>query len=75
MRSQLAQLLPEKSKAVTVKCVLGDEEAFNYAIQIKNYLVSEDYTVKGVLKVAFSRPVMGQEFDPDTLIIKIGTRQ
>lgn len=75
IRSQLAQLLPDKSNTVTVTCVMGDGEAFNYAEQIKDFLISEGYTVNGVNQAVFSRPVMGQEFNPDTLTIRIGTRQ
>lgn len=72
---QLQQMLPDKTKTVTVTAVMGDGEAFNFATQIKDVLVEQGYDVNGVNQALYSAPIMGQEFNPDTLTLIIGTRQ
>jgi hypothetical protein len=74
-RNQLAQLLPDKSRTVTIECVMGDSESFTFATEIKDYLKAQGYSVNGIDQVVFAAPVLGQDFDPDTLTLTIGTRQ
>lgn len=75
LRGQLQQMLPDKTKTITVTSVMGDGEAFSFATQIKDFFVSQGYDVNGVNQSVFSGPVMGQQFNPDTLTLTIGTRQ
>jgi len=72
---KLQQMLPDKAKTVTVTAVMGDGEAFNFATQIKDVLMKQGYDVNGVNQAVFSAPIMGQQFNPDTLTLTIGTRQ
>jgi len=73
--NQLQQILPDKTKTVTVTSVMGDGEAFSFATQIKDFLVQQGYDVNGVNQSIFTAPVIGQQFNPDTLTLTIGTRQ
>lgn len=53
-------------KSVHVLAVMGDGEAFRFASQIRNYLVSEGFAVKGVSQAVFGSPVQGQVIElPD----------
>jgi hypothetical protein len=69
------QILTDKTKTVTVVAVLGDGEAFSYATQIKKYLIAQGYSVKGVDQAVYAVPISGQQFDPKTWTIIIGSRQ
>lgn len=73
--TQLNKLLTDKSKEVTVTCVLGDSESYKYAIQIKEYLLGQGFSVRGVNQAVFRSPKFGQMFDPETVTITIGTKQ
>ncbi|MCP4491521.1 MAG: hypothetical protein GY820_30045 [Gammaproteobacteria bacterium] len=73
--NQLQLMLPDKTKTVTLTAVMGDGEAFSFATQIKNFLVERGYEVNGVNQSVFNAPVIGQQFNPDTLTLIIGTRQ
>jgi len=73
--SKLQQMLPDKTKKVTVTSVMGDGEAFDFATQIKDVLVKQGYDVNGVNQSVFTVPIIGQQFNPDTLTLIIGTRQ
>lgn len=75
LQAQLTELLPDKSRKVTVNCVMNDPEAFNFATEIKDYLTKQGYSVKGVSQAAFSPPILGQQFVSDTLTLSVGTRQ
>ena len=57
--SQLYQHLP-KDKKVSIAAVMGDQEAFRFANEVKDYLSSKGYTVDGVSQSIYSRPVVGQ---------------
>lgn len=74
LKSMIAQ---DKSKKIEVNAVMGDPEAFQYANEIKNYLISQGYTaVDGVAQAIFSQPVTGNQITPmdETLCrITIGT--
>lgn len=75
IKTQLAQLLPDKTLAVTVNSILGDSEALSFATQIKDYLTSQGYQIHGVSQAVFAGIVPPQAFDPKTLTITIGSRQ
>jgi len=75
VKRQLAQLLPDKRRAVKVTSVLGDSESYSFAMQIKDYLTSQGYQIDGVNQAAFTGIVPPQSFDPATLSITIGSRQ
>lgn len=75
LRSRLQEMLPDKTKTVTVVSVMGDGEAFGFATQIKDFLTNQGYDVKGVNQSVFTAPVMGQQFNPGTLTLTIGTRE
>jgi hypothetical protein len=75
-RNQLMDLLNGKSdQTITVTAVMGDGEAFSYANQIKDFLSSNGFQIKGVDQAVYSKPVMGQIFNPDKLELIIGTKQ
>jgi hypothetical protein len=46
--------------AIDVTAVMGDQEAFRFASQIKEFLVTESYDVHGVNQAVFTKPVQGQ---------------
>ena len=75
IRRQLANILPDKSRTITIVSVLGDGEAHSFATQIKEYLVGQGYDVNGVNQAVFSGVPPPQEVDPNTLTIRIGSRQ
>ena len=53
-------------KSLEISVVIGDEEAFRFASQIKNLLVSESFDVNGVNHVVYSAPIQGQVIEsPD----------
>ena len=52
---------------------LGDDLKFQEGF--KEMLVKQGYDVNGVNQAVFSAPIMGQQFNPDTLTLTIGTRQ
>ena len=59
--------------SVGVNAVMGDGEAFRFASQIKNFLVSEGFTVEGVNQVVYSAPRQGQIIEPpnDEGLVKV----
>jgi len=66
--SALNQNLPsDKNEPIEITCVMGDQEAFQFAEQIKRYLLSEGWDVTGVTRAMFSNPISGQiiERKPD----------
>ena len=75
LKNQLVTMLPDKSRQITITSVMGDGEAFKFAMEIKDYLTAQGYSVKGVNQAVFSGPIIGQQFNPDTLTLTIGTRQ
>jgi len=60
-------------KSVEVNAVMGDGEAFRFASQIKNFLTSKGFDVKGVNQVVYSAPVQGQAIEPpnDAGVVKV----
>jgi hypothetical protein len=75
LKSQLSQLLPDKTGPVTVNSLMGGAEAYSFATQIKEYLTALEYQVRGVMQCTFSGVVPPQSFDPATRTITIGGRQ
>lgn len=63
------------SKQITIECVLGDGEAFQFANEIKSYLESLGWNVNGVDQAVYSIPVIGQTIFPDATKIIIGSRK
>ena len=57
---------------------MGDQEAFRFASQIKNCLISKGHQVNGVNQVVYTKPIQGQIIEkPDkggVLRITIGGR-
>ena len=75
VRRQLAELLPDKSRMVTITSVLGDGEAYSFATQIEDYLASEGYEINGVNQAVFDGVVPPQQINLDAYEITIGSRQ
>ncbi len=67
------QLNKTKFETIEVNAVMGDGEAFRFASQVKNYLVSEGFEVKGVNQVLYVNPPQGQiiETPKDEGMVKI----
>ena len=77
LQKQLRSHLPS-GKKVTVTAVMGDGEAFQFAQQVKEFLVSQGYDVSGVDQAVYAQPVMGQNIErrsDDEYQVIIGTRQ
>jgi hypothetical protein len=75
---QLENLLKDhKRSKVDIVAVLGDQEAYQFATQIDEYLKEHGYLTSGVSQAVFSKPALGQnvEFGTDTVKIVIGGRQ
>lgn len=51
-------------KTIEVNAIMGDAEAFRFASQVKNYLVSEGFEIKGVNQVVYTAPIQGQIIEP-----------
>lgn len=67
LKASLKKMLPEdKSQESIITSVMGDPEAFQFANEIKDYLLSEGYAAKGVNQAIFSQPVTGQNITPKT---------
>jgi hypothetical protein len=47
-----------------ITAVMGDQEAFQFAEQIKEYLSSQGWKVDGVDQAVYSKPVVGQIIKP-----------
>lgn len=76
VQNQLQQILSDrKGQTIKIVSVMGDGEAFNFATQIKNYLVNQGYIVSGIDQAIYTQPVMGQVFNPEKLEFIIGTKQ
>ena len=58
-----SKLIDFEFTVIEVNAVMGDGEAFRFASQIKNFLVSKDLPIKGVNQVAYTVPVQGQKIE------------
>lgn len=76
--SLVAQLPNNKAQEIDVTSVLGDQEAYQFAQEIKEYLENKGYKVNGVNQVVFDKPVKGQIIsskEDDSFSIIIGGRE
>ena len=62
--SELSQKVPTEKDVIDLTTVRGDQEAFQFASEIKQFLESENYNVNGVNQADFSNPVKGQSIEP-----------
>ena len=78
LTDQLDKIISQNSdKRIVVTAVMGDQEAFKFASQIKNYLLSTGHDPDGVNQSIFTQPVFGQnvEVKDDHIDIIIGGKQ
>ena len=65
LADQLISYIKDKSiEEITITAVLGDQEAFQFATIIKNFLKDNGYSVDGVNQAVYSQPVQGQIIEP-----------
>lgn len=62
LAQQLLAAIPQ-GKLVTVVAVMGDQEAFQFATQVKNFLASREYNVSGVDQAVYTQPIIGQHIN------------
>ncbi|MFC1548306.1 hypothetical protein ACFL5M_07235, partial [Candidatus Neomarinimicrobiota bacterium] len=63
--SQLQSKLDEHQfNDIRIKTAWGDQEAFRFATQTKNYLVANGYSVKNIVHAMYSKPIQGQHINP-----------
>ena len=55
-----------KGKNITITAVMGDQEAFQYATDIKDYLDVQGWNTEGINQAVYSKPVIGQFLNQDT---------
>lgn len=71
-KEQLLNILNQnKEKSVEITAVMGNQEAFTFAVSIKEFLQSKGYNPKGVNQAIFSKPIKGQIINPEGEKIKI----
>jgi hypothetical protein len=75
IKGQLLQHLRDKTLPVSIISVMGDAEAQAFATQIREFLVSEGYSIGGFSQAVFPTPPLPQHLDPETRTIVIGSRQ
>lgn len=78
LNDQFAQqlLAIPQGRLITVSAIMGDQEAFQFATQVKNFLESRGYNVSGVGQGIPAQPIVGQYIKPkgDGFEIVIGGR-
>ena len=77
LMQQLDDLLSGNSgKKISVTAIMGDQEAFQFATQIQNYLVSKGHNPDGVNQAVYTQPVKGQivEQNENAINFIIGAR-
>lgn len=71
-QAQLKSKLPTGTK-VKIMCAWGDQEAFQFASETREFLIAKGYEVGNVIHSMFNKPVFGQHAektaDGHTLII------
>ena len=70
VEEQLKKIITNGAE-VDVTSILGDNEAFNFASQIKDFLEKSGYTVKGVNQAVYTKPITGQIIEPPQTQSKI----
>jgi hypothetical protein len=74
-QSQLRKNLPSGA-SVQIDAAMGDQESYQFASEIKAFLISAGYKVKGVNQCVWNKPVIGQFIEPygDGFRVVIGGR-
>lgn len=79
LKAQINGLIPaDKSEKIIVSSSLNDSEAFAFAKEIKDYLVSQGRNVEGVNQVITIPPAVGQDAYRDengVFNIRVGSRE
>lgn len=78
IQNQLLNILNNRNEKIEVRSILGDSESYTYANQIFDFLKSKGFSkVDGVTQVVYSKPVVGQFIDRDSIGVKIsiGSKQ
>lgn len=66
LRDQLRQLIVERADApISVTSVMGDGEAYGFALEIKEFLEAEGHSVEGVDQAVYTGKVVGQSINPE----------
>ncbi len=60
VKQALVPHLQSKKEVIDLVTVWGDQEAFQFSSEIKEFLVSNNYNVNGVNQAIFGTPVKGQ---------------
>ncbi|MEZ9455449.1 hypothetical protein AB4258_23585 [Vibrio splendidus] len=71
--SQLLQAFPDKSKSIRITAVMGDQEAFTYATELKDTLEKHSYRVDGIDQAVYTQPKKGVDVFTDTREIIVGS--
>lgn len=58
-----SKLYSSKGQNITITSVMGDQEAFQYASEIKSYLELKGWKISGINQAIYSAPVIGQFMD------------
>jgi hypothetical protein len=71
-QNQLLTIIKKKDEPIDISSVMGDAEAFRYANQINDFLKTQGYSkVDGVSQAIFSKPIIGQFIEKDSIGVKI----
>ena len=71
-QNQLLTIIKKKDEPIDISSVMGDAEAFRYANQINDFLKTQGYSkVDGVSQAIFSKPIIGQFIEKDSVGVKI----
>ena len=77
VREDMKSRIPIDRK-VAVEVVQGDQEAFQFAAEIRDFLASQRYSIESKVKpVTCNDPVFGQTLitGSDPMVVRIGTRE
>jgi hypothetical protein len=71
-QNELLTIIKKKDEPIDISSVMGDAEAFRYANQINDFLKTQGYSkVDGVSQAIFSKPIIGQFIEKDSIGVKI----
>jgi rRNA processing protein Gar1 len=59
LKNQIIEIIPEKS-SVDIRYLISDQEAMNFASEIKIFLEEKEYTVNSFLAAIYNPPIVGQ---------------
>jgi hypothetical protein len=74
-KRDLLHYLPDKSRLVTVRAVMGDSEALSFAAAIRDYLLGQGYNVPYLGQAVFSDVKLPQHVDLETYTVTIGSQR